>query len=88
MSRASMLILLGILTILTPFSGLPIAIRSTLLVIFGTGIFGIGLSLRVHHARRAQVSAEVSTIESTNFSSDASQRDSQSVDNQKSTLTM
>lgn len=88
MSRASTLILLGILTILTPFSGLPIAMRSTLLVIFGTCIFGIGLSLRIQQARRAQVSAEVSTAESTNFSSDVLQRDSQSGDNQKSTLTM
>lgn len=66
MSRAGMLILLGILTILVPFSGLPIAIRSMLAVAFGACIFGIGLSLRIHHARRAQVSAEVSTSESTN----------------------
>jgi hypothetical protein len=46
MSRPSQLILLGILTILTPFSGLPVNIRTLLLVIFGAYIFGIGLSLR------------------------------------------
>ncbi len=85
MSRASTLILLGILTILTPFSGLPIAIRSMLLVIFGTCIFGIGLSLRVHHARRAQVSGEVPVPESTNSPSEVPQ---QNVDSLKSIHTM
>jgi uncharacterized membrane protein YwaF len=52
MSRTSTLILLGILIILTPFSGLPIAIRSLFTVAFGVAILGIGLSLRtneVHH---------------------------------------
>jgi hypothetical protein len=52
MSRTSTLILLGILIILTPFSGLPIAIRSLFTVAFGIAILGIGLSLRtneVHH---------------------------------------
>ena len=58
MSRASMLILLGILTMFVPFSGLPIAIRSLLAVIFGACIFGIGLSLRIHHARSVQMSVE------------------------------
>lgn len=86
MSRASMLILLGILTILVSFSGLPIAIRSILLVIFGACIFGIGLSLRVHHARRAQVSAEVPIPELNNFPSEVPQRDPQRVDSEK-TLT-
>ena len=46
MSRPSILILLGILVILTPFSGLPISIRSLLSVIFGACVLGIGLSLR------------------------------------------
>ncbi|OGG64639.1 hypothetical protein A3C94_00985 [Candidatus Kaiserbacteria bacterium RIFCSPHIGHO2_02_FULL_55_17] len=51
MSRTSTLILLGILVILTPFSGLPISIRSLLAVIFGACIASIGLSLRTHEAR-------------------------------------
>ncbi len=41
-----MLILFGILTVLTPFSGLPIAFRTLLSVIFGAAVAGIGLSLR------------------------------------------
>ena len=48
MSRPSILILLGVLVILTPFSGLPINIRTLLLIIFGAYVFGIGLSLRTH----------------------------------------
>jgi hypothetical protein len=46
MSRPSTLILLGILIILAPFSGLPINIRTLLLVVFGAYTLGIGLSLR------------------------------------------
>ncbi|MGD0328592.1 MAG: hypothetical protein ABSB00_02695 [Minisyncoccia bacterium] len=49
MSRASSLILLGILVILAPFSGLPIALRSLLAVIFGACVLGLGLSMRAHH---------------------------------------
>lgn len=46
MSRAGSLILLGILVILAPFSGLPMALRSLLAVIFGACVLGIGLSMR------------------------------------------
>ena len=63
MSRAGILILLGILTILTPFSGLPIAIRSLFAVIFGACVFGIGLSLRVHQVPSAQMPVKTSTPE-------------------------
>ena len=49
MSRASTFILLGVLVILVPFSGLPVTIRSLLSVIFGACILGIGLSMRAHH---------------------------------------
>lgn len=48
MSRASTLILLGFFTVLAPFSGLPISIRSLLTVIFGVSVLGIGLSLRTN----------------------------------------
>jgi len=46
MSRSSTFVLLGILIIITPFSGLPMAFRSFLAVIFGACILGIGLSMR------------------------------------------
>jgi hypothetical protein len=50
MSRASVLMLLGILTALTPFSGLPISLRSFLSVLFGLSIFAFGFSARVQVA--------------------------------------
>lgn len=53
MSRASTLILLGLLVILAPFSGLPIAIRNLSAVIFGACVLGIGLTLRAREARRS-----------------------------------
>jgi hypothetical protein len=46
MSRASILMILGLLTVLTPFSGLPSALRTLLLIIFGAAVFGIGLAMR------------------------------------------
>jgi len=48
MSRPSMLIVLGVLVILVPFSGLPMSFRHLLSIIFGACVLGIGLSLRVH----------------------------------------
>ncbi len=48
MSRPSMLILIGVLTILAPFSGLPVSFRTLLTIIFGACVLGIGLSLRVN----------------------------------------
>ena len=63
MSRTGALIFLGVLVILTPFSGLPIAIRSMLAVIFGACVLGIGLSLRVRQQPSPRSSAEVSTPE-------------------------
>ncbi|OYV63047.1 MAG: hypothetical protein B7X03_03300 [Parcubacteria group bacterium 21-58-10] len=64
MSRTSTLILLGILTILAPFSGLPIDIRNLLAVIFGASVTGIGLSIRAHEARSAaaQPPAEMPSV--------------------------
>lgn len=54
MSRTSALILLGILVIVIPFSGLPIAFRTLLSVICGIAVFGIGLMLRTHEAHRPE----------------------------------
>ena len=41
-----MLIVLGVLTLLVPFSGLPMTFRHFLTIIFGLCVLGIGLSLR------------------------------------------
>jgi len=49
MSRASTLILLGVLVILVPFSGVPVSLRSLLAVILGACVLGIGLGMRTHH---------------------------------------
>ncbi len=51
MSRTSVLILLGVLVILTPFSGLPASIRTLLAVILGACVLGMGLSERAREAR-------------------------------------
>ncbi|HVB19793.1 MAG TPA: hypothetical protein VNF51_00695 [Candidatus Paceibacterota bacterium] len=53
MSRTSTLIFLGILTILAPFSGFPIAFRNLLTVIFGACVVGIGFALRTNETKNA-----------------------------------
>ena len=57
MSRTSTLILFGVLIILTPFSGFPVAFRSLLSIVFGMGVLAIGLSLRMHDVRRMREAA-------------------------------
>lgn len=51
MSRASVLILLGVLTIITPFSGFPSAIRSLIAAALGACVLGIGLMFRTREAQ-------------------------------------
>ena len=63
MSRTSTLILLGILIILAPFSGLPLAIRSLLEAIFGICVLGIGFSLRTHEVHRIETSTVARIVE-------------------------
>ncbi|HUX80984.1 MAG TPA: hypothetical protein VMV38_01520 [Candidatus Paceibacterota bacterium] len=46
MSRTSALILFSILIILTPLSGLPVAFRALLTIVFGVVILMISFSLR------------------------------------------
>jgi len=46
MSRSSSLILLGVLIVLVPFSGLPSALRVLLTVIFGAIVLGFGIAER------------------------------------------
>ena len=58
MSRAGTLILLGILTMLSPFLGLPSSIRTLLAVILGVCVAGIGLALRTRETRTAPPSTE------------------------------
>jgi hypothetical protein len=63
MSRTSALMLLGVLVMLAPFSGLPSTFRTLLLVIFGITILGIGLTLRTQEVRQAQSSSSNQTPE-------------------------
>jgi len=58
MSRTSALILLGVLTMLTPFSGFPIAFRSFLTIVFGACVLAIGLVLRARDVRSAEARVE------------------------------
>ncbi|MFA6408223.1 MAG: hypothetical protein WCW36_01965 [Candidatus Paceibacterota bacterium] len=58
MSRTSTLILLGVLNILTPFSGLPVAFRSLLTVAVGLATLAIGVSLRKKDVLAKQASVE------------------------------
>ena len=53
MSRSSALILLGILVILAPFSGLPASLRSLLSIVLGACVLGIGAALRARETHRA-----------------------------------
>lgn len=46
MSRTGFLILLGVLIVLTPLSGLPVALRSILIIFFGIFVLAIGFSIR------------------------------------------
>jgi len=50
MSRSSALIILGVLTMLAPYSGLPSPIRSLSAFVFGACVLGIGLAMRTRHA--------------------------------------
>ena len=58
MSRTGMLILLGVLTLLTPFSGLPASFRTFLTVAFGVCVLSIGLSLRSREVQKTEARVE------------------------------
>jgi hypothetical protein len=66
MSRSSALIVLGFLTMLVPFSGLPVSVRTVLLVIFGASAVGVGFSMRPGEQRasaeRKEVPAETPAV--------------------------
>ena len=50
MSKSATLIILGLLVILVPFSGLPSGLRTLLSVLFGAGVLGVGVVLRTREA--------------------------------------
>lgn len=52
MSRASVLMLVGALAIITPFSGLPSAIRTMITVGLGAAVIGIGVAERSREQHR------------------------------------
>lgn len=58
MSRTSAIIMLGVVGMLTPFSGLPASFRSLLTVAVGLTTFMIGVSLRKREVRAPQVGVE------------------------------
>jgi len=62
MSRGSTLILIGVLTIFVPFSGLPSSIRTLLAVILGASAIWIGFTLRTRDTRPLQAPVEPSSL--------------------------
>lgn len=76
MSRTSTLIFLGILIVLTPFSGLPIGFRTFITVILGVCVSSIGFMIRAHEARSMLLRTETPSLatgisEPEDFSSDS-----------------
>jgi len=61
MSRSLMLIVLGALTMLAPFSGLPMSILAWILPVFGLCAVAIGVSYRRRQAQSAPHEASLST---------------------------
>lgn len=64
MSRSSTLILFGILIMLTPYSGLPIAFRTFLIVVFGACVAVFGFLLRKSDVRESKAAQEAPQAES------------------------
>ena len=64
MSRSSTLILLGLLIVVTPFSGLPISLRTFLIVVMGAFVVAIAFLLRTREVQDAQSVAQSTAPES------------------------
>ena len=62
MSRSSALILLGLLIMLAPVSGLPSALRTLLVFLFGACVLIIGIVMRAEKARKAKEAAPVAPV--------------------------
>lgn len=60
MSRETLLIVLGALVLVAPFSGLPMSWLMVLLPVCGSVTLGIGVSLRARRSRAATSSHEAS----------------------------
>ena len=56
MSRAGTLILIGILIVLAPVSGLPMSVRMFLSIVFGACVIAIGIIIRSRDAKCAEAS--------------------------------
>lgn len=63
MSRASTLIVLGILLLITPFSGLPSFFRTILIILFAALVVGIGFAIRLSEVRAAKRASMVRVVE-------------------------
>jgi hypothetical protein len=55
MSRGGTLILLGVLTMLAPFSGLPVHIRTFVSLGLGVCVLAIGFFMRMKEARPQEI---------------------------------
>ncbi|MFA7302345.1 MAG: hypothetical protein WC030_01175 [Candidatus Paceibacterota bacterium] len=60
MSRSSTLVLLGVLTVLAPLSGLPSSFRTLLAAVLGASVMGIGLAMRTRPAKSVTESESAS----------------------------
>lgn len=58
LSRINALITFGVLIMLDPFSGLPIAMRTLLQIAFGAAVLGIALSMRAEELRNQHPAPE------------------------------
>ena len=63
MSRESILIALGVLIALTPYSGLPLSILAFVLPVLGLLVGAIGMTLRVRHTRAVRQAEVVPVYE-------------------------
>ena len=62
MSRSSALIILGILTVLAPYSGLPVAMRAMIVLVLGAAVLAIGVTMRAEAARLQRRAHEATQI--------------------------
>lgn len=63
MSRPTMLIVLGVMVLLAPFSGLPMAILTWILPLLGLVVLAIGISM--HREQKASIAARTPSHETT-----------------------
>lgn len=59
MSRESVLVLLGLLIVLSPFVGLPLEILAWILPVLGFAVAGIGVALRSRRRKEQRIRLSV-----------------------------